>query len=779
MGGIGLLVRAEIRRRWVALVLIGLLAGVVGASVVTAVAGARRSDTAYDRLADLTGQPDATLVSFVDPAFVDAVADLPEVEEVWRLRGVVSQVLDVPEVVYLSIVSGPPRPPGIFTPKVEEGRLPVDDAAGEVAIAAGLAEAFDVAVGDVLRVGLLTQDEFESFDEGFGEPDGPTLDLELVGTFTVAGNETTEQVGILGSPAFAAIAAEGGGGDGAMMELSDQPGSVASFEAGVLELSEEFDLPDDAAELGVYDLKLAADDRDRYQSAAGVVARGLLLAGVAGLVVGLLGVAQTALRHLTRGLGIHPALLALGFERRQRLLVALMPFALVSAPLVVAITVGGAIALSPLLPIGVAREVEPSPGVEVNLAVLGIGVVVALVLFFLVVGLVALRASRREPGIRPSGSPLLGRWTTSSLPMPVTVGTGLAFERGRGGAAAPVRAALVGGVVAVAAVVGSAAFAASLDRLVDTPERYGSPGDLLVADAQDELVTQVLGDPDVEAVLEVRGFDLVIDGTRRDTFGTDVLKGSIGFNYVSGRPPSGPAEVALGPALVSRLGKGLGDTVRLDEVDRDATIVGIVLARGDTGDRYADTAVVDDEIRREVSSRGSFREVMLRYAPGVDVEAASAELAQDYEIERFAPPARLRDVAQVRNLPLILAAAAGLLGLGLLGHALVVTVRRRGNDLALLRALGARPRDTVLSVLAMTVIMVTVGVGVGIPVGLLLGNLAWRQLADSLFVASDLAVPVLVLALVLPVALVVGLLAAAIPTRRASRLEVAELLRRE
>jgi ABC-type lipoprotein release transport system permease subunit len=64
-------------------------------------------------------------------------------------------------------------------------------------------------------------------------------------------------------------------------------------------------------------------------------------------------------------------------------------------------------------------------------------------------------------------------------------------------------------------------------------------------------------------------------------------------------------------------------------------------------------------------------------------------------------------------------------------------------------------------------------------VGLLLGNLTWRVLAESLYVASDLAVPVLALVLILPAALAVGLVVAAVPTHRAANLEVAELLRRE
>jgi ABC-type antimicrobial peptide transport system permease subunit len=79
----------------------------------------------------------------------------------------------------------------------------------------------------------------------------------------------------------------------------------------------------------------------------------------------------------------------------------------------------------------------------------------------------------------------------------------------------------------------------------------------------------------------------------------------------------------------------------------------------------------------------------------------------------------------------------------------------------------------------MMAIIIVIGVAAGIPLGILAGNLAWRALADSLYVADDLAVPILVVLACLPIALLVGLLTAALPSRRASRLEVATQLREE
>jgi putative ABC transport system permease protein len=747
--------------------------------VIATAAGARRSVTAYDRLAEVTGQPDATLISFVGSEFVERVAELPEVQEAWILRGVVGQVLNVREISYITVIAGGPRPPDLMTPLVEEGRLPADDAADEVAVDEGFAEAVGIEVGDHVPIGLLTQEEFEAFDEGFGQPDGPTVDLEVVGTFRLGGNTTNESVALLGTPAFAEVAREGGGGPGLMVRLVDGDEAARSFEDGVLELSAEYEVAPDATELGRYDLKLAADDRDRSQASAVVVARGLLILGLSLLLVGGLGVGQAIARMQGRTAGDEATLQALGVERRGRAAALAAPFALIAVPVAAVTSVVGAILLSPLFPIGTARTLEPSPGVDVNVAVIAIGAVGVVVVLLGIVALVAVRADRARLRAVSRPRPLTGRLARSGVPLSIAIGTPLALDRGTGRRAVPVRTAIGGGVAAVAAVIGAVTFAASLDRLVDTPSRYGSPGDAMVSDARPELFDQLQADPDVDAVLETHGFDLVIDGVRRDALTTEVRKGSITYDYVEGRAPAGPAEIALGPGLADELHVGVGDQVAVGPDEVPLTVVGLVLARADTPDRYAETAIIDEALRPEVTEGQGYVEAVIRFTDDADVEAEIRALGQEWEIDATEPPTRVDDLSQVRNLPLVLAAAAAALGLVLLGHALVVAVRRRGHDFALLRAFGARPGDTARTVVAMTATIVVIGVGLGIPLGFIAANVAWRELAQSLDVAGDLVVPAGLVALCLPVAAAAGLAAAALPTWRATHLQVATLLRSE
>ena len=75
--------RAELRTRWVATLVLAVLVGVAAGVVLTAVAGARRTASAYDRMVDqnrawdVLVNPDNGNESALDP---EAVAQLPQVE---------------------------------------------------------------------------------------------------------------------------------------------------------------------------------------------------------------------------------------------------------------------------------------------------------------------------------------------------------------------------------------------------------------------------------------------------------------------------------------------------------------------------------------------------------------------------------------------------------------------------------------------------------------------------------------------------------------------------
>ena len=81
---------AELRTRWRAWLAVGLLLGITGGAVLAAVAGSRRTDSAYDRFLDDAGASDFSVESFrEDPiADYDALERFPEVEAAGRYTAV-------------------------------------------------------------------------------------------------------------------------------------------------------------------------------------------------------------------------------------------------------------------------------------------------------------------------------------------------------------------------------------------------------------------------------------------------------------------------------------------------------------------------------------------------------------------------------------------------------------------------------------------------------------------------------------------------------------------
>jgi hypothetical protein len=203
-----------------------------------------------------------------------------------------------------------------------------------------------------------------------------------------------------------------------------------------------------------------------------------IFAALAGLIA-LAITAQLLSRQLVLDSAEFPILRALGMGRSRLAALCLARVAIVTTAGAVA-AVGVAIAVSPMMPIGPARLAEPSPGVEINLAILAAGFVLVAATPLLVVAPAALRAATRakiapglaEPAAAVSPSPL-GAALGLAGSVPGSLGVRMAFEAGHGRTAVPVRSALAGTSVAVAAVVAAFIFGASFLGLVSTPHLYG------------------------------------------------------------------------------------------------------------------------------------------------------------------------------------------------------------------------------------------------------------------------------------------------------------------
>jgi ABC-type lipoprotein release transport system permease subunit len=128
-------------------------------------------------------------------------------------------------------------------------------------------------------------------------------------------------------------------------------------------------------------------------------------------------------------------------------------------------------------------------------------------------------------------------------------------------------------------------------------------------------------------------------------------------------------------------------------------------------------------------------------------------------------------------MPSVAAAALGVAAMGTLAHALLLAVRRRRRDFAVLKTLGFVGRDVAAAVAWQASVVVALALALGLPLGIAAGRTMWAVFADRIGVQPVPVVPVVGLMIVIPVALVLANAVAAFPGRAAARTGVAQVLR--
>jgi len=249
-----------------------------------------------------------------------------------------------------------------------------------------------------------------------------------------------------------------------------------------------------------------------------------------------------------------------------------------------------------------------------------------------------------------------------------------------------------------------------------------------------------------------------------------------------GRAPAGDDEVALGPQTASLIHAHIGDRVAIGPDRRQLRVVGISLFQQTPHSSFDEGAWVTPRTMDEVSGTPVDQRqgiVLIRLHKGADRDAVMAAMGGPFYV---LPPAQAPDVsnlANVRRLPLSLAAFLVLLAIGAVGHALLTGARHRAHDLAVLRALGITPRQAAACVSWQATVIGIIALAIGVPAGLVIGRGVWRLTADSLsFVYVGPWSP-LALVLVVPGALLVCWMLAVWPARAAGRRPAAEVLRAE
>ena len=829
-GPVWLALRADLRLRWRATLGLVLLLGLIGGVVLTAAAGARRTDTAYPRLlrwshaASVLVVPNCTGMG----GFYGRLARLPQVASLWT--GVFyTLALPAPQAVPGSQLDAVASPDGALGASVDRVRIlagrPLDPADPRaVMVDRQLAAAAHVRPGGTLHLlGVpSTAKTCPAGDQASGGPSGgqagagraQPVPLEFrVAAIVAFDDQVVPAPGLSGaprvllSPAFwrSGAGRRFGPGDYAGVELR-QGHSVASFRRAAVALAGH-----DRSTRGISTASLAGEAAATEQAIRPEAVALAAFAALAGLI-GLAVLAQLLGRQLILDSADFAALRALGMTRSS---LAALSLARVAATTMPGACLAGAVAIaaSPLMPIGPARLAEPEPGVEVNLALLGGGLaVIALAPVALMIpvawraaaqargplGVTVPTLSARRPPLRPgvgTGGPVTG-W----------IGARMAFTPGHGRTAVPVRSALAATTVAVAAVVAAGIFGASFARLITTPHRYGQ-------NWAEELNLQLTGVPtaQVNRVLaaqpDVTGYaagdygQISIGGLVVPAVGVDPLRGRGFLTLLAGRPPSAPGEIALGGRTLRALHEQVGRSVRVtvNGAARPMRIVGVATfalfsqatsAATDLGTGAAlPAAVLSEPSPPFCTGRATcYNFVLIRYRHGTGLRAAAGRLAATVTragcpqgtclLASDQRPGEIRNYAGVRETPLALGLVLVALAVGTLAQVLFTSVRRRRRDLAVLKTLGMSRRQVQAVVAWQAVALAAPAVTLGLPLGVLAGRWSWAVFAGSAGVAGDASVPPLLL-LAVPAALLAAVLIAAGPGWAAARTRPAVVLRAE
>jgi ABC-type lipoprotein release transport system permease subunit len=775
---IGMWARSEVRSRWKALVALGVIGGLAAGVGLAAIAGARRTGSAYARWQVATAAPDAIVFGTQLGQFAldyGPVIALPEVVDAGRFS------LSPLAIKGSPLGSLPPADDHLYRtlskPLLAHGRLPDPARADEIIVNREAASKTHLRVGQ--RVTLLSANRIEAFFGQAPMEGGPTVEARVVGV----GDSMLDLIfntspSFTPSGGFLAHAPEVPQASNLVVRL--RPGtSVAAFRAHA------------AAALGLPDIPIRAlaDDRKRVQHATDLERTALLLFAAAVAVAAVVMVGQAVTRAVAGMAEPVPVLQAMGLTRQGVVAGLTAPMA-VAAAVAVVVAVGAACALSPRFPVGLAGRLDPDVGLHADWTVFvaGATVVVALVLggSMLAAWRAAGAAQGRDAIPRRA---VVTRFLRTHAPLPVGIGAGLALEPGRGERAVPVRPAIAGAVAGILGVVGAFGLVRGIDDAVANPQRSGQVWDAVVwpntPDLLPGLVASLKRDADVRDVMDMVRMPVDVDGSALPVYALDPVRGNAPFVVLHGRGPRTDHEVAIGPASATALHKRIGDSLHVSgTIGADVRIVGTVLLP-QTPHSSFDQGIWVTRSRLgtlvDLSGPGVEEVLPVTARSGLKPAALVARLGDRLhtEIDTIDQPQDVVFLSDVRTLPRALAAFLALLGIAATAHALATAVRRRRRDFAVLRTLGFRPGQNAAVIASQASTVALLGLVIGLPFGLAAGRVSWQWVADSTPLLYVPPVATVAAIAIVPVAIVLANALAAWPARQAARLRPADALRAE
>jgi len=814
--------RATFRRRRGSYVALVLLIGSVGGLAMGAMGAARRTGSSFSAFRSSTNPSDLS-VALLDPRsydrnIVSAITHVANVKRVERYTftnvfplGPDGAPTGSPDLSLVASIDGLEL--DMDRPAVVEGRMADPTRADEFVASMDAARLIGMHVGEVSRFGAYGNDQTVS--DGFGTAAVAPhlqLNLKLVGIVVandqVIPNDSDRHPLVVLTPALA-------------RQLARCPGSCfGGYSVAGLQLAH-----------GAHDVRavtadikraLPSDFRTNFATPAPSVAQAAraikpqtISLGVFAVIAALamLTIAgQLVGRHLRLSSVELDTLRALGASPVMTTSDALI--GILGAVAVGAVLAAGvAVALSPLAPIGPVRRVYPSRGIALDWTVLSLGVLVLVaILTALAAGFAHRHAPHRRTARRrlrtPRRSTLTRAAVASGAPPSAVEGIRFALEPGQGLDAVPVRSAIGAAALAVAVVVATLTFGASLHSLVSRPPLYGWNWDYVIsaglADIDPGASEPALHhDRDVAAWSGFYLGSLRIDGRTEAVLG-GTPRAAVGPPVLSGHGLERSDEIVLGASTLAQLHKHRGDVVEVDNgIDPPKRLRIVGTATMPTVGELSDAALsmgtgallsyelIPAAVRNtEDDPSPGPNAIFVRLRHGAAPAEARRRLRHIADTLPFPPntgasasllsvqrPAEIVNYRSMGTTPALLGVALALGAVSALGLTLIASVRRRRRDLALLKTLGFTRRQLMAVVAVQSTSAVVAGAAVGVPLGITAGRQLWILFARSINAVPDPTVPVTSLVLVAFGSIVLANLVAALPARSAARTPAGLVLR--
>jgi len=753
-----------------AILVVALIGGLLGAVALAALAGARRTDTAYGRYLTASNASDA-LINI--PGALPGMPLLRPIQQISHLPGIISSASYIGLNAY-PVVGGQLRPSFLYNGlnasfdglyfrqdkmTVLAGRLPPLGATRQIVITPGLARHFGVGVG-----GTMTYQ--------FASP-RPGLAPTITRSFRVAAIALVPPVLVDTADANEGAVLPPGATRQLLpyyeyawvnVRLARGGAGIAALQGELTRLAATLEPRIEAAthQHAVLSFPIGRTDTVQAQVQQSIRPQVVALSvfGAIAALATVVLVGQGLMQLLSRSAAGLQAMRAVGATRGQAALATALPGILaVTGGSVLA--VAGAVALSPLAPVGPVRRFDPAHGMQLDGLVLGAGSAVLLAVLLSVLALLAWRAIRPARGAadrRPSAVAQLAAAT--GLPPCAVVGSRNALETDSAGRTVPAWVTLTGSVAAVTAVVITAVFGASLAGLISHPREYGWNWAVLIqaeggyGTFRPALIERLVGRQPAVAAWSSFGFSqLSVGGREIPVLGVQRRRGFVEPPTTAGRPLSLSGEIELGAITLRELGKKIGDKVEVGSgpQQRSFTIIGTVTlpSFGVEGTQHVSLGQGAMLSHSDLLQAQGFRPgdqpqagtgaatsvdsaVAIDLAPGTtqqqrarlvrDITSANPDRTQggSYELDR-AKAAAVANASGMGGQPLALALGLAVAAVLSLALTVLASVRRRRRELALLKTLGMT-RHQLRSIVAwQTTVTLAITALISIPLGIALG----------------------------------------------------------